>query len=265
MSRNGHEPGTTVQTTNMTRLRFLFLFPIGLSLSVQAQKTDSLVGKWKYVDVYNKHRYDTATLKIANEYFGNMTFYFKANNHYKAFVMNNIDEGVWSLNEATSKVRITSYKGNSNESQIVGLDSNKLILTLGEGSFIMARTNITPSDNIESPLPDIKTVAVTKTQISKKWFLTRREVPGRSEAQLKMASKLIKGAYAYFKSNGVYEAQSLKVTESGKWAFGPDNRSIIVTIENQQRIWNIKSITATELVLISGYTEELWKFSTKLL
>lgn len=251
----------------MTKLRFLFLLliPIGLSVSVHAQKTDSLVGKWKYYDVYNKQRYDTATLKIAKEYFGAMTVYFKPNNHYKAFVMNNIDEGVWSLNESTSKVRITSYKGNSNESQIIGLSSDKLILTLGEGSFIMARTNITESDNVEQPLPDIKAISVTKSQISKKWFLTRREIPGRSEAQLKMASTLIRGAYAYFKSNGVYEAQSLKVTESGKWAFGPDNKSIIVTIENQQRIWNIKSISPTQLVLISGYTEELWKFSTKLL
>lgn len=259
------EPGTTVQTTNMTRLRFLFLIPIGLSLSVKAQKTDSLIGKWKYVDVFNKQRYDTATLKIANEYFGSMTLYFKANNHYKAFVMNNIDEGIWSLNEATSKVRLTSYKGHSNESQILGLNADKLILTMGEGSFIMARTNITESDNVEQPLPNIKTVRATKSQISKKWFLTRREVPGRSEAQLKMASKLIKGAYAYFKSNGEYEAQSLKVTESGKWAFGPDNKSIIVTIENQQRIWNIKSISSTQLILISGYTDEIWKFSTKLL
>jgi uncharacterized protein YdeI (BOF family) len=57
----------------------------------------------------------------------------------------------------------------------------------------------------------------------------------------------------------------MKVTESGKWVFGPDNKSIIVTIENQQRIWNIKSISPTNLILISGYTEEEWKFSTKLL
>jgi hypothetical protein len=136
---------------------------------------------------------------------------------------------------------------------------------MGEGAFIMTRTNITESDNIEQPLPNIKTVKASKSQISKKWYLTRREVPGRSEAQLKMASKLIKGAYAYFKSNGVYEAQSMKVTESGKWVFGPDNKSIIVTIENQQRIWNIKAISPTQLVLVSGYTEEEWKFSTKLL
>ena len=257
-------PGT-VQTTNMTKLRFLFLIPIGLSLSVQAQKIDSLVGKWKYYDVYNKQRYDSATLKIAKEYFGQMTLYFKANNHYKAFVMNNNDEGVWSMNESTSKVRLTSYKGHSNESQIIGLNNDQLILTLGEGSFILTRTSISESDNVEQPLPVIKTVSVTKNQFCKKWYLSRREVPGRSEAQVKMASKLIKGAYAHFKQNGVYEAQSLKITESGKWAFGPDNKSIIVTIENQQRIWNIKAISPTQLVLISGYTDEVWKFSTKLL
>ena len=250
---------------NMTKLRFLFLIPIGLSLSVNAQKTDSLVGKWKYLDVYNKQKYDTASLKIAKEYFGAMTLYFKANNHYKAFVMNNIDEGNWSLNESTSKVRLTSYKGHSNESQIIGLEKDKLILTMGEGTFVLTRTDITPFDNVEQPLPDIKTVAATKSQISKKWFLQRREAPGRTEAQVNFASKLIKGAYAHFKQNGDYEAQSLKITESGKWVFGPDRKSIIVTIENQQRIWNIKSITPTQLVLISGYTEEIWKFSTKLL
>jgi hypothetical protein len=255
----------TVQTTNMTKLRFLFLIPIGLSVSVQAQKTDSLVGKWKYHDVYNKQRYDTATLKLAKEYFSAMTLYFKPNNHYKAFVMNNIDEGIWSTSDSCRKVRMTSYKGHSNESKILGLQGDQLILGMGEGAFIMKRTVVNDSDNIEQPLPNIKTVAVSKSQITKKWYLTRREVPGRSEAQLKMASKLIKGAYAHFKQNGEYEAQSLKVTESGKWVFGPNNRSIIVTIENQQRIWNIKAISPTNLVLISGYTEEEWKFSTKLL
>src|ERR687890_44501 len=106
MSSNGHAPGTTVQTTNMTRLRFLFLIPIGLSLSVEAQKIDSLVGKWKYYDVYNKQRY-----------------------------------------ESTNKVRLTSYKGHSNESQIIGLNGDQLILTLGEGSFILNRTSISESDN----------------------------------------------------------------------------------------------------------------------
>ncbi len=255
----------TVQTTNMTKLRFLFLIPIGLSVSVHAQKTDSLVGKWKYYDVYNKQRYDTNTLKIAKEYFGAMTLYFKPNNHYKAFVMNNIDEGIWSTNDSCSRVRLTSYKGHSNESRIIGLKQDQLILSMGEGAFIMTRTDITESDNIEQPLPNIKTVKASKSQISKKWYLTRRVVPGRSEAQLKMASKLIKGAYAYFKTNGDYEAQSMKVTENGKWVFGPGNKSIIVTIENQQRIWNIKAISPTNLVLISGYTEEEWKFSTKLL
>src|SRR5687768_6495059 len=175
----------------MTKLRFLFLIPIGLSVSVHAQKTDSLVGKWKYYDVYNKQRYDTNTLKIAKEYFGAMTLYFKANNHYKAFVMNNLDEGVWSTNDSCSKVRLTSYKGHSNESKIIGLKEDQLILSMGEGAFIMTRTNITESDNVEQPLPTIKTVKATKSQISKKWYLTRREVPGRSEAQLKMASKLI--------------------------------------------------------------------------
>jgi hypothetical protein len=249
----------------MTKFTFLFLIPFGLSLHAKAQKTDSLIGKWKYYDIYDKRGIDSPTLKIAKEYFGNMTLYFKPNTHYKAFVMNNNDEGTWDFNEATRKIRLTSNKGHSNETEIIDLKSDRLVIKMGEGAFILTRTTINESDNIEQALPKIKTVSVSKSQISKKWFLTRREIPGRSEAQMKMASKLIKGAYAHFKTNGDYEAQSLKVTEKGKWVFGPGNRSIIVTIDSQQRIWNITRISPTELVLISGYTDELWKFSTKLL
>lgn len=249
----------------MTKLKLLFLIPIAFSITAKAQKTDSLIGKWKFHDVYDKRGLDTPTLKIVKEYFGNMTLYFKANRHYKSFLLNNTDEGEWNLNEATSKVKFTSNRGHANETQIIDLTNDSLVITMGEGSFVLTRTTINPSDNIEAVLPKIKTVRVTKSQISKKWFLTRREVPGRSEAQLKMASKLIKGAYAHFKMNGDYEAQSLTVTENGKWTFGPGNRSIIVTIDSQQRIWNITRITPTELFLISGYSEEVWKFSTKLL
>jgi hypothetical protein len=252
----------------MTKLKLLFLFTICCSLAASAQnktKTDTLTGKWKFYDVYDKKGIDSPSMKIIKEYFGNMTMYFKPNKHFKSFLMNNMDEGDWSFNENTSKIRLTSYQGHSRETDIIELSGDHLVIKMGEGAFILTRAEIVPGDDIEMVLPKIETVSVTKAQLCKKWYMMRREIPGRSEAQLKMASKLMKGAYAYFKPSGEYEAQSLKVTEHGKWVFGPDNRSIIVTIENQQRIWNIKSVNPTQLVLVSGYTEELWKFSTKLL
>jgi len=260
-----NEPG--VNTTNksqiMTKARFLFFILIAFSATLRAQSVDSLIGKWKFYDVYDKTGLDTPTLKLVKQYFGEMTLYFKYNNHYKTFLMNKNEEGMWKLNTATKKVRLFLNKGNVYDLSILELKGDRLVITMGEGSFILERTTICDDDNIEEELPKLKTVSVTTAQIAKKWFLKRREVPGRSEAQVKMVSKLIKGAYAQFKHGGEYEAQSLTVTESGTWAFGPDNRSIIVSIANQQRIWNIKSITSTELVLISGYSDEIWKFSTK--
>src|ERR1044072_612892 len=111
----------------MTKFTFLFLIPIGLSLCAKAQpQTDSLIGKWKYYDIYDKRGIDSPTLKIAKEYFGNMTLYFKPNTHYKAFVMNNNDEGTWNFNTATRKIRLTSNKGHSNETEIIDLKSDQL-------------------------------------------------------------------------------------------------------------------------------------------
>lgn len=248
----------------MTKVRFLFLVFILFSVTLKAQSTtDSLIGKWKFYDIYNKEGLDTATLRIVREYFAEMTLYFKYNKHYKTFLMNRNEEGIWNLNEATKKIRLILNQGAVYELDIIDLKSNQLIINMGEGSFVLTRTTINESDNVEQAIPKIKTVRVTASQISKKWFLKRREVPGRSEAQMKMVSRLIKGAYAHFKIDGGYEAQSLTVTENGTWVFGPDNRSIIVSIANQQRIWNIKSVSSTELVLISGFTDEIWKFSTK--
>jgi uncharacterized protein YeaO (DUF488 family) len=249
----------------MTKIKFLFLILTVLTVTVQAQntKTDSLIGKWKFYDIYNKQGLDSPTIKLVKEYFSEMTLYFKFNNHYKTFLMNHNEEGIWSLNEATKKVRLILNKGAVYELEIIDLKNDMLTITMGEGSFVLTRAPISDVDNIEQQLPKLKTVKATKTQICKKWYLKRREVPGRSEAQVTMVSKLIKGAYAHFKSTGDYEAQSLTITESGSWVFGPDNKSIIVTIGSQQRIWNIKSVGQTDLVLISGYTDEIWKFSTK--
>lgn len=247
----------------MTKFKFLFLILTVLTVTTKGQKTDSLIGKWKFYDVYDKKGLDSPTLKLVKEYFGEMTLYFKFNNHYKTFVMNKYEEGMWKLNEATKKVRLILNKGSVYDLEIIDLKNDMLTITMGEGSFVLTRAPISESDNVEQPLPKLKTVKVNKKQICKKWYLKRREVPGRSEEQVNMVSKLIKGAYAHFKDTGAYEAQSLTVTESGNWEFGPDNRSLIVTIGSQQRIWNIKSITATDLVLISGYSDEIWKFSTK--
>jgi hypothetical protein len=65
----------------------------------------------------------------------------------------------------------------------------------------------------------------------------------------------MKGTYYHFDENGNYDALLSTDKVIGKWTFGKDNKSIILNTTNDKygsNIWDIKSITDTELVLMKA-------------
>ena len=247
----------------MTKNKFLVLILSFLSVSSIAQKTDSITGKWKFLDFYKVENNDPNNREMAKKIFGEMTFYFKPNKHYKAFLLNNNEEGTWVFDQEKRKLILTANKGTVNEMDVISLTADRLTISLGRPSFILERTTPGEKDEIEETVPKMETVSVSTAQVAKKWFLKRREVPNRTEEQIKMMSELAKGTYLDFKRDGSYQAQLLAIKVDGSWTFGAENRSIIVSVENQKQIWNIKSISENELVLVKGNSAEIWKFSTK--
>ena len=68
-------------------------------------------------------------------------------------------------------------------------------------------------------------------------------------------SDVMKGTYYHFDENGNYDALLSMDKVIGKWTFWKDNKSIILTTNNDKygsNIWDIKSISDTELVLMKA-------------
>jgi len=247
----------------MTKAKLLFLILLFLNTSLNSQTTDSLIGKWKFKDIYNSEKIDSASLKMLRSMFADITLYFKANKHYKAFMFKK-EEGDWNYDGSLSKLTMVANKGTQSQLEIIGLTSNTLIMSIGKDkSFILERTIVTPDDEMEEPINKVELAGATLKQICKKWYLVKRDVPGRTEEQSKIVTDLANGSFFDFKSDNSYESQAFKIKAEGNWKFGQDNKSLVLTIENSTIIWKIKSISENELVLLRGSPAETWTLSTK--
>lgn len=120
------------------RLIILFLLT---SFSLKAQKAQLIVGKWKYKDVAEKEKLDSATLKQARLFFGNLELTFEAGAkcYYSSL------PGEWSLNKEETRITITITNPNSpaskrsTEWEIKAVNNKELLLNMGKAVIVMQR------------------------------------------------------------------------------------------------------------------------------
>jgi len=196
--------------------------------------------------------------------FADMFIYLKPNKHYKAGFIGKTEEGQWAFDSSSRKIILSSNKGETNSFEVISVSENQLTIKIGKkGGLVMSKTPATAEDEAETAPKTIKTVAATRDQLAKKWFLKRQEVPGRTEERVKLMSEIFNGSFYEFFKSGEYHLKILKIEENGKWETGPGNTSIIISSNGSNRTWNIYSISEKELVLIKGNTDEKWIFSTE--
>ncbi len=247
----------------MFKIKYLFSILIFLSVSVKSQNAEPFTGKWKFKNIYHSEKIGSEELKMLRLVFKDVTMYFKPNKHYKAFLLKN-EEGNWSYNDTSRMITLAANKGTQSIMQILDFSADTLVLSIDKDkAFILQRTKIDPADDIEEPISNIAVVNATISQISKKWYLLKRVVPGRTEEQSKLATELVGETYFHFKDDNTYESQTLKIKSQGSWSFVARNSTLLTTIENTTLTWKIKAVNEHQLILMRGNTEETWTFSTK--
>lgn len=247
----------------MTMAKLFLTFSIFLAFSAQSQTADSLIGKWKFRNIYQSEKMDSAELKMLRGMFASMTLYLKANNHYKTFMFKN-EEGLWRYEDAGRTITMAANKGTESKLELISVTSNELLVSIGKDkAFILERTTTLPGDDVEEQLPAVKLVSATSKQICKKWYLLRRDVPGRTAAQSKAVTELVGETFFNFQPDNTYQSQVLSIKVEGNWKFGPGNTSLILAVDDSKITWHIKSINENELVLLRGNTEETWTFTPK--
>lgn len=125
------------------KLKVIFSTLLFLSvLSVNAQRATLIKGNWKYQDVTEKEKLDSASIKMLELFFSEVSFDIEENGKYKAQFMGKAEEGVWKLSKDESKITFTSSKGPVNEMTIVEVSQNKLILNFGKpNSLVLKKTD----------------------------------------------------------------------------------------------------------------------------
>ena len=125
----------------MKTKKIFFFLVLLISIKINAQSSNLLIGKWLFKEVYHKDKIDKAGLESLNTYFINkMTFDFIENGKFQAFAMGQKMEGTWILIDNSKKITLKTDVGESFELIILELSKNRLGLKLGLGEFLMVKS-----------------------------------------------------------------------------------------------------------------------------
>ncbi len=121
------------------RILTIIVFTL-LTLAVNAQSNELLIGKWVFKDAYNKEKIDEAGLQmLKTDIINKMTFDFKQNSNFSSFVMGETMNGTWLLTKDSKNVILKTPDGPF-EFKILKLTKTELALKLGLGEFLMIKT-----------------------------------------------------------------------------------------------------------------------------
>ncbi len=247
------------------RILIILLFIIS-SLSAFSQSAESFAAKWVFDDIHEKETLDSMAIEMMMMFFGETTLYLGEDGNFKGQIMGNDDEGTWEYKNGKI-ILSSSKKGLSDELPAKLIEGERLLLDFGKAGLLMKKGEVTNEDLEKSEETEMETVAATKEQVSKKWYMTDREdlVPDPNiTEEIKEIAKLIWGGSSIeFKSNGKYQVQIGKLKEKGKWEFSDNNMAIQTTKGSNTKTWKIVSVSENELVLFNMSVNEFWTYSDK--
>lgn len=225
-------------------------------------KSEDIQGKWKFEEIYESEKLDSAGLAMMDMLFGEMTFQFNEDGLYKAYIMGNEEQGEWNL-DGGREVLLSSEKGVVTPLEIIELRSEKFVFSLQGRPFVMAKIPEAEMEILTAAELRYEPVSATKDQVVGKWFLKRKEsMKESSEWVEKALSEVFKESYLEFLADGQSESSIAGLSEASTWQFGENNASIVVSGDEGKRVWNIVGISKNELILILGTTDEKWIFDS---
>jgi len=158
-----------------------------MTIIVNAQNNDLIIGKWIFKDAFNKENIDKEGLEfMKSEVIKKMTFDFDKNGMFEAYMMGEIERGKWKLSQDSKKIIMYISEGPPTEFTILKLTKNELALKLGLGEFLMKKTHKKGNSKYkekEKPLvkniKNLKNIEIDKSELID--FELIEEIPLMSE------------------------------------------------------------------------------------
>jgi hypothetical protein len=121
----------------MVKIMTLFFF-FASSITLNAQNSELLNGKWIFKKALNKEVDDLGRKTLKAALINKMTFEFRSDGEFVAFAFGQNMNGKWTLS-TNSKMIILNTGKEKLEFSILKLTEIELILKLGLGEFLMKK------------------------------------------------------------------------------------------------------------------------------
>src|SRR5688572_76387 len=152
----------------------LLLFFLFAAYSADATRKEMLIGKWVYSRAEFKTEIDDKAKSMMDMVFEGAFYYFKANGHFKARVMDNVSEGDWQLSADENTIITMNYKGGTEQVPIVSVSDTSLLIAVEEMVVYFRKTLPDAEDEVEMT-KHLSNVTATMEQVARKWKIMRMD------------------------------------------------------------------------------------------
>lgn len=249
---------------------------IGISSTVKDQLTqywifDTIVDQTMKVD----------ELAMINGMFKKSSIHLREDGSQTSALMGTVDIGTWDVSDDGKRLILVSANGNSDEVEIIQLDDNYMSIRV-DNKFTMKFKKASKEEKEvhHSEIEDKVTekleqkaefekmsddfIKVSTNQVAKKWMMDGRDPkPGSSPESAELAKLLMAGSYLHLKPNGKFKLKVLGIKEKGSWNLENGDTQVVTKVNDGENIWNVVSVSNTELVLAKNNDPRRWYFKTK--
>lgn len=224
-----------------------------------SQENNFLIGKWKYEKIPDHIDIDEQGLKMANDFFKEMTLSFDQKN-YTQFVMGKSENGTWSL-ISEHKYEFNSSRGYKYEVAIKKVSENQIIFKQENREWQLVKLDQQATIKIEeNTLDKIKGVEITARNLIGKWFYNGRIKDGKESTLILKHDKSEVVNYLFKKDGMFINKAPLNVELIGIWKIGDDKTTLAIESQNKIEFVKVIKLDEKELHLYNPKNESILKF-----
>lgn len=226
----------------------LTILLLSITINANSQIKDLIIGNWVFKDAYNKEKIDKAGLEMLNsEIINKMSFNFKSNGKFRAYIMGTKENGRWKFAEKSNKIILNISQGGPVELTILKLTKKELALKIGLGEFLMKRgkgksrkkKSRNRREKVVFEKNPNRNIKINKSEIFS--FDVIEEIPVTSECNIKLSRIELKECVQ--KSIKSHIRRTFNANLAGNLGLIPGKHTIITTfiIDTNGEIFNVHS------------------------
>ncbi len=230
-----------------------FLIPTILSCS--AQTDEAINGKWYFESLRHAESDEPMTKKLMHILVGDSSYrYLFPNNYYTEHTNGQTSHGRWKVVDDGGKLVMTSFDGSITSFGIAKITNDTLVLLTRKNLFVTFVKDANASETyVEEPSSNSVPVEATTAQISKRWAVKDIRLVSEATKDEERASEImgraVMGSWYDFKSNGLALMRFMNLKKA-EWHFENGNKAIVIMEgDGGGSVFNIMSISDSELVL----------------